>query len=609
MVCVILLLIVAGLSLRQIDLYPPTTDEFLSMYNAGGLINNPYSPIEILDSLKTNSPQHTIGYYLLLSVWGNVISWDIAITRVFTIFAGLLSLAMMYRVAKDFISPIAGIFALVILASNVFYDFFLPHTRMYPLMMLMAAIMLWLYLRILYKTATVTWLHYCALFVASFALINTHIFSVAFLAMLGIYHAFIAPKNQRWLLISVTIIISIVLFLPYVGIILSGLNRAVERRQDEYIGAVRASEVWLTLLFNGDLKLLALSMVGLSIGVWHRKIVFMPYLMMGIIYLCVIGFIAEYTTLITIDGMRYLMVGWLPFNLLVVTGLTNFYRITKWTSIFLFFWVLAGMTFATNTDWETYLEGRVSSLERTPIQVISRLARIQSNPPLIIGYRNFTGRLDWESYIDLSQNEYYFDQYELEIGSADDLAEFEELVNENLLSEAVVWVIHDESSDIAEQMVKAREIIEQFYVLCDTLLIGVDIELEQYQWGILGCQHPSPLQTYSSLVIDYEYYATLLDSQSTDLLLVDRWTAIDGDQIEDYNFSYQLITEEWENVAQLDLPLVEEGNLRLLTVDTQDVPSGEYRLIGVLYDKVTGDKQIWTQNGSDILILGQIVIP
>ena len=609
MICVVLLLVVAGLSLQQIDLYPPTTDEFLSMYNAGGLVNSPYSPLEILQSLEINSPQHTPGYFLLLSAWGNVISWDIAIVRVLTIFLGLLSMAMIYRLAKDFVAPIAGIYAIVILASNVFYSFYLPHTRMYTLMMLLAMILLWLYMRILYKSMTVTWIHYCALFVTTFALINTHIFSVIFLAMLGIYHLIFAPKNRPWLLVSATIIASLILFLPYVSIILSGLNRAVDRRQDEYIDAIRAIEVWLTLLFNGDLKLLALSGVGLALGVWQLKVILPPYLLMGLIYLCVMGFMAQYTTLVTQDGMRYLMSGWVPCILLIAAGLVGFYSITKWTSLLLIFWLLAGITFTINTDWETYLEGRFSSFQRTPIQVISRLAREQSRLPFIIAYRNFTLRLDWESYINFSQNDYYFEQYELAVESAEDLPEFEDIVNQNLLGESVIWLIHKESPEIAEQMIEVQKVIQQFYVRCGTFTVGIDTIIDEYQWKILGCDPPLPIHTHQSSQIDYQYYATFLDSQSTDLLLVDRWTALDTNHIENFNFSYQLITAEWGKVAQLDLPLVEEGNLRLLTVDVQGVPAGEYRLIGILYDKVTGDKQIWTQDGSDMLFLAQIVIP
>ena len=44
------LIAVAALALRQIDMYPPTYDEFYSMFNSGWIVNSPYSPIEVLQS-------------------------------------------------------------------------------------------------------------------------------------------------------------------------------------------------------------------------------------------------------------------------------------------------------------------------------------------------------------------------------------------------------------------------------------------------------------------------------------------------------------------------------------------------------------------------------
>ena len=67
------LLVVAALSMRQINLYPPTADEFFSMFNSGWLVNSPYSPLEVVESLHTFSPNHTPGYFVLLNIWGNVI--------------------------------------------------------------------------------------------------------------------------------------------------------------------------------------------------------------------------------------------------------------------------------------------------------------------------------------------------------------------------------------------------------------------------------------------------------------------------------------------------------------------------------------------------------
>ena len=203
------LLAVAALSMRQIDLYPPTTDEFFSMFNSGWVINHPYSPTEVIQSLQDNSPNHTPGYFLLLSAWGNQTTFDVAIARVLTIFCALLALSIAYRLVRDFVAPVAGLFAVIIVASNAFYNFYIPHSRMYPLLLFLAGVVLWLYLRIFYRLQSPKLADYVALCVAVYLLVNTHALSATFLISLGVYHLIVVPKNNSWWKVSASVIIAV----------------------------------------------------------------------------------------------------------------------------------------------------------------------------------------------------------------------------------------------------------------------------------------------------------------------------------------------------------------------------------------------------------------
>ena len=55
------LLIVAALGVRQIDLYPPGPDEFYSMYNAGFLAHGPYTPFDVIDIAVQQQPKSYAG--------------------------------------------------------------------------------------------------------------------------------------------------------------------------------------------------------------------------------------------------------------------------------------------------------------------------------------------------------------------------------------------------------------------------------------------------------------------------------------------------------------------------------------------------------------------
>ena len=141
--------VLALLGIRGLDQFPPRTDEFISMYNVGWIVGGPYSPVDALQSLAANSPDHTPLYFLLLNIWGHLVGADIATGRLLSVFAGMLSAAMIYRLTRDLASPMAGVIAATVLASNAFYNFYMLYLRMYPLLLLNTAIVCWLYLRML----------------------------------------------------------------------------------------------------------------------------------------------------------------------------------------------------------------------------------------------------------------------------------------------------------------------------------------------------------------------------------------------------------------------------------------------------------------------------
>ena len=258
-----ILLIVAALALRQIDLYPSTPDEFYSMYNTGWLVNGPYSPIDVMQSLQQYSPNHTPGYFILLSIWGNLIGYDLALGRILTIFFGLLSLAMGYRLARDFVAPAAGLFMLIVISSNTFYNFYYAHVRFYPLLVFISGIILWLYWRIMFRAKPPKTLDYFALFAAVFALENTHLFCATFLAALGIYHLLFAQKSRRWLAVTATVIAAVVLFLPAPVNMMDGITRAIQKTPIQLASGMSLLDTLIRLLLNDQPALLIIVIAGL----------------------------------------------------------------------------------------------------------------------------------------------------------------------------------------------------------------------------------------------------------------------------------------------------------------------------------------------------------
>ena len=285
------ILLVAALTIPQIDKYMVARDGPNSLQAAGWVADSPFSPIDVIVSNNAHTPDQGPLYLLLLNQWGYLAGQKVATGRMLSIYCGLLSLAMAYRLGRDTISPIAGNFAIIIMASNAFYSFYLTHLRMYPLLTLLSAIVLWLYLR------QVAWgrprrrRDYVALAGACAALVSTHSFGFVLYIVLSLYHLLFVRKGRRWLAVAVV---------AHIGLALGSLHLFAMLAQGLELGhdpglQVRAGEslvevfaYLLDVTTNGGPLLLLLAAVGVALvwrqksPAWRRAVVLFPLLLIAV---------------------------------------------------------------------------------------------------------------------------------------------------------------------------------------------------------------------------------------------------------------------------------------------------------------------------------------
>ena len=122
---------------------------------------------------------------------------------------------------------------------------------------------------------------------------------------------------------------------------------------------------------------------------------------------------------------------------------------------------------------------------------------------------------------------------------------------------------------------------------------------------------PGILASYLTDPLEYELYGLSFSAEDEQILFVDRWASRGDFDVENYQMSHQLINDDWQMVAQLDVPLVHEGKLRRFWIDVSDVPPGNYRLMAILYNAQTGERVKWIDNPGyvpEMLELGEIVL-
>lgn len=610
-----ILLVFALLGIRGVDLFPPRTDEFISMYNVGWIVGGPYSPVDALHSLAANSPDHTPLYFLLLNIWGHLVGADIATGRLLSVFAGLLSAAMIYRLTRDFASPMAGVFAAIILASNAFYNFYLLYLRMYPLLVLNTAIVCWLYLRIVRPRKTPRRREYVALAAACYALVNTHAISVLLLIALGIYHVLHVRKDRRSLNVSLAIMLALLLFSPWAVILLSaGLSQTFSSAAPTADNTLEVLESWLSIGFNGSVTMLIVTIAGLALLILRRRMQHKRLLLLLAYYVIALALFTQFVGIIVPGTMRLTITGLALFIPCVAISLTQLFLLRKLLGLIALVWVLAGIAYQQSGEWTRYLSISGRYEELIPWHAVSReVARQNLAETTVLGYQFDDFRLNWLSKIDYPQNDFYFAQHGIAVRSVEDSAGFQEAIRFRSITEPAQWLMYrtiivgaTEATELEAIMREAR------YESCGSRQLGIDTILIEYRWEALDCAPPRIASTHRTQYLEYEFYGAVLSADGEALLLVDQWTAKDGMPTDGLKLSHQLISADWENVAQLDLPMVNEDRLRQFSIGIAEAPPGDYRLVAILYDGDAGERYEWTDNPiepSYMQVLADVVIP
>ncbi len=597
------LLFVSSMTLYQTDLVPPSFDEWLTMSTTA--LADWENPADFLQS--HTQAHHSImpGFYILLTAWSKLTSPDVAILRVLGVLLSLLVVASVYRLANDFIAPVAGLFAILIVASNAFFNFYIPLARPYMLFVLFSCLTIWHYLRMVHRREAPRNRDLISLGAVVFTLVMTHLFCATLLFSLGFYHLIFVPKGRRWLKVGLAVVVPTVICLPMAALVLRGYSTSISHLQNNVTSAVEAVSLWLSVVLNNQpLPLLIFIAAGIILGIRQRLIRYQPWFTLPALFLVTIAFLGQYTQLITPTTMRHQLDGWILLVLCAAASLYAFFRWKRWLGLLILLWLLSGYAFQQSANWWNIVAYRAASFWLPPSQLISRLAQEQTYKPYILSYPFI--ELYHQSLLPvavtghttkISQRQYYFSQYGIEIGLPQNTDELVELLQQHALHSPTVWHVYQKTLAQAEDLSKAAEAIRGMqYEFCEEQSLGLNTAINHYSWDMLDCHPPANPTRYHTELIEYDFYKADFNLDSNAVRFIGRWGSQQDFDTNSYKMSYQLINEDWSNVAQLDLPLVAEGELRRYAIDVSHAPPGTYRLMLIIYNTATGERLDWDNN-------------
>ena len=594
-----LFLVAVGLMIPQINALPISIDEHTSMWNAGNNPDGPYSPFQIIESLNEYSAQHTPGYFLALGFWGNVTGWYPPILRMLAVFLSLLAMAWTYRLGRDLTSPSVGLISAIILSLSAFYAMYNVHIRMYPFFITAVLFLLWIYLRITYKKHPPGRLEYLGLLLGTLFLLSAHVFSVALMMALGLYHLFVVPKNRCWLKVSATIVVAGLIFSPYLTVLLNGYSHSqtVVALRDRSMTAFEIISSTVYLFGNGTYLILILGIIFASVAWRKRYPRILPMLWLSGVTLFVIIIFNQIFSLIPIERSRYLLTLWVPLSIVMATGIM---QVARWRIVSILLvvgWVASGLWMHETIDYPKYTGGRGEMWLAPSVQYIApALAERATEVDKILGYTN-TLHLESRGRHGPSVSNYYFSSNGIN-------AKFIYLERNNLSLEDArlktlmaiagqpsIWFTYQPDLPTEDYLEIAHDALLEHHDLCETQRIEGGVTLEHYVWQGLDCNRIESETTVEFDDIRITDLDAILSEDYSTLTIVGNWQVAEGFPESTYNISYQIITPDWQNVAQYDafvLTDAERWTQVTLPVDMLEV--GDYRVMIVIYHWQNGDK-------------------
>ena len=486
----LIILIVAAAAFPFIDRFPPTIDEYTSLLDAGWLSGDIYTVQDVIQSVQNHSPDQTPAYFIILRFWGNFVAQDIAMARLLSVFASLLALAFVWRLAVDFISPRAGFVAAMLLAGNAYFNWYVINARMYPLVVLTSCVALWLYLRIQYRVKQPKIADYLALACAVFFYCNLHFFNLLYLAALAGFHIVFAPKNRRWLFTTAAALLALSLFSPYaISATDALLQKAVAARganPELQLDAISGLWYWFNIATNAQPLLLVFPLAGFARALRHRDKWRLLWLAICGACLLALAATAQFSTVIAYQTMRYNLAA-LPITLsCLAAGVFAWRRHAIWLLVFALVCCALGLKWQRSGDWRDLLGNRYNIVDAPPIQVISRIARQTQPPPThIIYFADWAYRqmLKWGknrrwANFEQTQEEYYIRQHGIEI------IRFQETTDDtfsNVDRARPIWLIYRSPQITQAERSRIDDLMDRLaYKRCDTLHIANDTVIDEY---------------------------------------------------------------------------------------------------------------------------------
>ena len=252
----------------------------MTVISAGARHIGPYTVAEAA-AASSRWPDQGWGTPVSHALWGRVAGWSELATRSLPWFAGLLTLAWVYRLGRALFTVRIALTATLLLATSVLFLTYMHVARSYAAAMLFATIVIWAYWRVALLPRPPGHGSRAVLVLGATGLLYSHYLGALLLPALALFHLFFVRKERRWWQPVVLLGLAALLALPQAPDLLAGIeyNQVKEGLHQEALGYTEVVSLLVLHLSDGLLAirrpfstLLALALpLPLLIAGWRSR--------------------------------------------------------------------------------------------------------------------------------------------------------------------------------------------------------------------------------------------------------------------------------------------------------------------------------------------------
>ena len=595
-----LLLLVAALAAPGLSADLIWYDELTSISHAGG-VTGPFSPFEVIESVRQHSPKHTPFFFGLVAGWGSLVGWHHVVLRALTLYFGVISLAWVFRVGADFLDRWSGIWAAAFLGLNVFWLDYWHELRMYSLQFALIMALAWHYFYLVNGRRSARPYHWAGLTLNAALCLYAQPFTIFFHIGLGIYHLFFVGRSGVWYRVALAMLVAGLLYLPWLPVTLTGLTSKFDTAFDA-IALEQATGVFIRLLSNGNplILLVAFSAALLAMRRRGRASGSLKFWFMSVSVLVALLAANEAVGLIPLRRSRYFFVTWGMWALVIGSGLAWF----KWRwvpLVILAVYLVSGLELRRAEDYLLY-QGTVGVVHAYPpmAEYVEALRGKTLAQDFVLGF-SATDFVNARGKRGKSTADYYMEtllgidgaflpsSFQGDMLSADLAAKLDD--HPHLL------LTYDPSAPPAN-LAPVETLLQRDYQPCALVLDAPDLRVQRFVDRALTCERVyQPIQYENGIKIVDKFADH--DHDKNVIRVVTGWEVAEREQLELFNVSVQIITADWQNLRQAPDRHLYDDVLKWYVVElsTADLPAGDYRVVVIVYDRYRSSAKL---NGADL---------